>query len=63
MAVISNWLCAIAIALFAAAVQSQVQENSTKQPPPTLPPFNANDQCKYDKFKSFFSLLLLLKII
>lgn len=43
MVSISNWLCAIAILLFAATVvQSQVPESTTK------PPFTANDQCKWD---------------
>lgn len=38
MVFVSNWLCAITISLFAAVVQSQVQETTTK------PPFSANDQ-------------------
>lgn len=48
----SNWLCAIAILLFAAVVQSQVQESTTKQPP-TPPPFTANNQGTYNLKKSF----------
>lgn len=47
----SNWLCAITILLFAAAVQSQVQETTTK------PQFTANDQCKY-KFMRFFFVIV-----
>lgn len=58
MVFISNWLCAIAIVLFAAVVQSQVQETSTKPPPPPQP-FTANDQCKYD----FMSSHLLFVVI
>lgn len=53
----SNWLCAIAILLFAAVVQSQVQESTTKQPP-TPPPFTANNQGTYNLKKKFLCSFL-----